>query len=146
MEINKIVNTSSVPAGKKAAASLSPSVSFAELAASQREKLRNERLRQLADEIEQQGKKLAESRTVDDLRRYKQLVKQLLDEAVNHGLKLTEQYGFHWSGRSRVYHIVKTVDQKLLDVTNAVLEQERPRIDLLQALGEIQGLIVNLYT
>lgn len=65
---------------------------------------------------------------------------------MNHGLKLTEQYGFHWSGRSRVYHIVKTIDQKLLDVTNAVLEQERPRIDLLQTLGEIQGLIVNLYT
>ncbi|MEB3751028.1 YaaR family protein [Geobacillus sp. FSL W8-0032] len=146
MEINKIANTPSVPIGKKAAASFSPSVSFAELTAKEQEKLRNERLKQLADEIEQQGQKLAKSRTVDDLRRYKQLVKQLLDEAVNHGLKLTEQYGFHWSGRSRVYQIVKTIDQKLLDVTNAVLEQERPRMDLLQTLGEIQGLIINLYT
>ncbi|WP_044736551.1 YaaR family protein [Geobacillus kaustophilus] len=146
MEINKIANSPSVSTGKKAAASFSPSVSFAELTAKEQEKLRNERLRQLADEIEQQGKKLAESRAVDDLRRYKQLVRQLLDEAVNHGLKLTEQYGFHWSGRSRIYHIVKTIDQKLLGVANAVLEQERPRIDLLKTLGEIQGLIVNLYT
>lgn len=56
MEINKIANTPSVPIGKKAAASFSPSVSFAELTAKEQEKLRNERLRQLADEIEQQGK------------------------------------------------------------------------------------------
>ncbi|ALF08766.1 YaaR family protein [Parageobacillus thermoglucosidasius] len=145
MEIRKITNANMVNVSKKEAA-VSPSVSFAEVVAKQNEELALERFRQLAKEIEEQGKKLAESRSVEDLRKYKRLVKKLLDDAVQNGLRLSEQHGFNWSGRSRLYKMVKEVDKKLIDLTNAVLQKEKQGIDLLGTIGEIQGLIINIYT
>ncbi|WMT19810.1 YaaR family protein [Parageobacillus toebii] len=144
MEIQKITKANMMNVSKKEAASAS--VSFAEVVAKQNEELALERFQQLAKEIEEQGKVLAESRSVEELRKYKKLVKTLLDDVIKNGLQLSEQHGFNWSGRSRLYKIVKEVDKKLIDLTNAVLQKEKQGIDLLSTIGEIQGLIINIYT
>lgn len=145
MEIQKITKANMVNVSKKEATA-SASVSFAEVVARQNEELALERFQQLAKEIEEQGKVLAESRSVEELRKYKKLVKTLLDDVIKNGLQLSEQHGFNWSGRSRLYKIVKEVDKKLIDLTNAVLQKEKQGIDLLSTIGEIQGLIINIYT
>jgi uncharacterized protein len=145
VEIQKITKTNMMNISKKEATA-SASVSFAEVVAKKNEELALERFQQLAKEIEEQGKILAESRSVEDLRKYKKLVKKLLDDVVKNGLQLSEQHGFNWSGRSRLYKIVKEVDKKLIDLTNAVLQKEKQGIDLLGTIGEIQGLIINIYT
>jgi uncharacterized protein len=144
VEIQKITKANMMNVSKKEAASAS--VSFAEVVAKQNEELALERFQQLAKEIEEQGKILAESRSVEELRKYKKLVKTLLDDVIKNGLQLSEQHGFNWSGRSRLYKIVKEVDRKLIDLTNAVLQKEKQGIDLLSTIGEIQGLIINIYT
>jgi uncharacterized protein len=145
VEIQKITKANMMNVSKKEATA-SASVSFAEVVAKQNEELALERFQQLAKEIEEQGKVLAESRSVEELRKYKKLVKTLLDDVVKNGLQLSEQHGFNWSGRSRLYKIVKEVDRKLIDLTNAVLQKEKQGIDLLSTIGEIQGLIINIYT
>lgn len=145
MEIQKITKANMVNVSKKEATA-SASVSFAEVVARQNEELALERFQQLAKEIEEQGKVLAESRSVEELRKYKKLVKTLLDDVIKNGLQLSEQHGFNWIGRSRLYKIVKEVDKKLIDLTNAVLQKEKQGIDLLSTIGEIQGLIINIYT
>ncbi|QSB49465.1 YaaR family protein [Parageobacillus toebii] len=145
MEIQKITKANMMNVSKKEATA-SASVSFAEVVARQNEELALERFQQLAKEIEEQGKVLAESRSVEELRKYKKLVKTLLDDVIKNGLQLSEQHGFNWSGRSRLYKIVKEVDKKLIDLTNAVLQKEKQGIDLLSTIGEIQGLIINIYT
>jgi uncharacterized protein len=145
VEIQKITKANVMNVSKKEAAT-SASVSFAKVVAKQNEELALERFQQLAKEIEEQGKVLAESRSVEELRKYKKLVKTLLDDVVKNGLQLSEQHGFNWSGRSRLYKIVKEVDRKLIDLTNAVLQKEKQGIDLLSTIGEIQGLIINIYT
>jgi uncharacterized protein len=145
VEIQKVTKVNMMNVSKKEATA-SASVSFAEVVAKQKEGLALERLQQLAKEIEEQGKILAESRSVEDLRKYKKLVKKLLDDVVKNGLQLSEHHGFNWSGRSRLYKIVKEVDKRLIDLTNAVLQKEKQGIDLLSTIGEIQGLIINIYT
>jgi uncharacterized protein len=145
VEIQKVTKANMINVSKKEATA-SASVSFAEVVAKQNEELALERFQQLAKEIEEQGKILAESRSVEDLRKYKKLVKKLLDDVVKNGLQLSEQHGFNWSGRSRLYKIVKEVDKRLIDLTNAVLQKEKHGIDLLSTIGEIQGLIINIYT
>jgi uncharacterized protein len=145
VEIQKITKANMMNVSKKEATA-SASVSFAEVVAKQNEELALERFQQLAKEIEEQGKVLAESRSVEELRKYKKLVKTLLDDVIKNGLQLSEQHGFNWSGRSRLYKIVKEVDKKLIDLTNAVLQKEKQGIDLLSTIGEIQGLIINIYT
>jgi uncharacterized protein len=145
VEIQKVTKANMINVSKKEATA-SASVSFAEVVAKQNEKLALEWFQQFAKEIEEQGKILAESRSVEDLRKYKKLVKKLLDDVVKNGLQLSEQHGFNWSGRSRLYKIVKEVDKRLIDLTNAVLQKEKQGIDLLSTIGEIQGLIINIYT
>jgi uncharacterized protein len=145
VEIQKVTKANVVKTSRKEATA-SASVSFAEVMHKRNEELVLERFQQLAKEIEEQGKILAESRSVEDLRKYKKLVKTLLDDAVKNGLQLSEQRGFNWSGRSRLYKIVKEVDKKLIDLTNAVLQKEKEGINLLSTIGEIQGLIINIYT
>lgn len=122
------------------------SVSFTEVMHKKKRDVLFERFQTMAQEIEAQGKNLAESQTIEDLKKYKKLVKQFLDDAVKNGLQLEEQRGFSRGGRTRIYKIVKEVDKKLIDLTNAVLQKEQKGLDLLGLIGEIQGLIINIYT
>ncbi|MDQ0256207.1 uncharacterized protein YaaR (DUF327 family) [Evansella vedderi] len=120
-------------------------VSFQEIMQKGRENQAYERLGQLLQKIDDQGKALAESRTVEELRKYKQLVKEFMDDAIKLGLSLEEQKGFNRRGRTKVYKIVKEVDRKLLDLTDAVLKEQRKGLDILNMVGEIKGLLVNIY-
>ncbi|WP_027409280.1 YaaR family protein [Anoxybacteroides tepidamans] len=145
MEVQKVTKTNMIKTSQKENVT-SSSVSFAEVMAKKQEDFIYERFQELVKQIEDQGKVLAESRSVEDLRKYKKLVKTLLDDAVQNGMKLTEQRGFSWNGRQRLYKIVKEVDRKLIDLTNQILQKEQDGINLLSTIGEIQGLIINIYT
>ncbi|RAK19921.1 hypothetical protein B0I26_105103 [Anoxybacillus vitaminiphilus] len=145
MEVQKVTKANVANVSRKEETAME-SVSFTELMAKKRNDIVWERVQQQVKEIEEQGKKLAESRTVEDLKKYKKLVKQFLDDAVKNGLQLEQQRGFSRGGRSRIYKIVKEVDQKLIELTNAVLQKEQKGLDLLSLVGEIQGLIINIYT
>jgi uncharacterized protein YaaR (DUF327 family) len=120
-------------------------VMFSELMSKGRDQMNVERLNKLVQEIEEQGKILAESRTVGDLRKFKSLVKSFMEEAVQHGLRLEERQGFNRRGRSRVYKIVTEVDKKLLELTDAVLKKQEIGINILERVGEIKGLLINMY-
>ncbi|RFU69339.1 DUF327 family protein [Peribacillus saganii] len=105
-----------------------------------------ERLTKKMNEIEEQGKKLVESNTVENLRKYKKMVKDFLDDAIKNGLNLQERRGFNQRGSSKIYKLVKEVDKKLIDLTNEVLAKEKKGLDILGIVGEIKGLLINIYT
>ena len=48
--------------------------------------------------------------------------------------------------RLKVYKLVKEVDTKLVDLTNDILQKEKDSLNLLKRVGEIQGLLINMYT
>ncbi|MFA9556021.1 YaaR family protein [Evansella sp. AB-rgal1] len=120
-------------------------VSFQEIMQKGRDNQAYERLGVLLGKIEDQGKILGESRTIDELRKYKQLVKDFMDDAVKLGLSLEEQKGFNRRGRTKVYKIVREVDRKLLDLTDAIIKEQKKGLDILNMVGEIQGLLINIY-
>lgn len=120
-------------------------VSFQEVIGKQRDERAYARLSQLMQKIDDQGNLLAQSRTVEELRKYKELVKEFMEDAVEFGLQLEEQRGFNRRGRTKIYKIVREVDRKLLDLTDAVLEKQKKGLDVLTMVGEIKGLLVNLY-
>lgn len=122
------------------------SISFQEVMAKGRQQTVYEKLTKMVAEIEEQGKVLAEHRTIDELRKYKKMVKEFMEEAVNNGLQLEEQRGFNRRGRTKIYKIVKEVDKKLIDLANDVLNKEKSTLDILRSVGEIQGLLINIYT
>jgi hypothetical protein len=107
-------------------------------------KVRSETLDSLMQEIDRVGERLTEERTLSLLGRYKRLVKQFLEEAVHHGLAWTSQES-RSQGRFKVHHLIKRVDDHLLEMTDALLENEEGHLKLLALVGEIKGLLVELY-
>ncbi len=122
------------------------SISFQEVISKNRQQVLYDKFNKMVQDIEDQGKALSEKRTVDELRKYKKLVKSFLEEAVQNGLQLEEQRGFNRRGRTKIYKIVKEVDKKLIDLTNTVLDKEKKGLDILNQVGEIKGLLINIYT
>lgn len=122
------------------------SVSFNTLLDKKQADLTIKSFQQKMQEIENQGSKLAESRTIENLRKYKKLVKDFMRDVVNNGLQLKEQRSFNQFGSSRTYKLVKEIDQKLVELTNVVVDKEQKGIDLLGMVGEIKGMLINFYT
>jgi uncharacterized protein len=118
---------------------------FSEIMTQGRNQLTYEKLQKLMVKIEDQGKILAESRTVDEFRKFKSLIKEFMDDAVKYGLSLEERRGFNRRGRSKIYKVVQEVDKKLLDLTNAVIKQQEDSLQILDRIGEIKGLLINIY-
>ena len=145
MEVNRVSKTGVNKIEKKESIP-TESISFTEVMGKKREEVLYAKMTKMMQNIEDQGKILSTSQTVEDLKKYKKLVKEFLDDAVNNGLKLEEQRGFNRRGRTKVYKIVKEVDSKLINLTNAVLDKEKNGLKILNMVGEIQGLIINMYT
>ncbi|RAT99568.1 YaaR family protein [Brevibacillus sp. Leaf182] len=109
------------------------------------ERMSQEKLTRLLTDIDRQGQILARSRAVRDFYAYKNLVKQFMEEAVKFGIALDDRRGMNRRGRSRLYKIVKEVDAELLKLTDELLSEQAPTIDLLARIGEIRGMLINLY-
>lgn len=120
--------------------------SFNKIVQSQTHQLKQQEIKHLMKEITLQGDKLARFRSFPDLVKFKRLVKGFLKETVYNGLELEKSHNFSMEGHSQELMIVKAVDEKLIELTEEVMNNEKKTVDLLGLIGEIKGLLVNLYT
>jgi hypothetical protein len=146
MKINQDIrlNTDKIRSDQKTAANTS--LKFNELVQKQDQKMQIGQLQNLLKDIESAGERLARSRTFKDLSKYKTLVKRFVKEAVDFGMDLKQSHSWNQYGQGRSLKIVETIDEKLVEITEGVLEKEGNSIDLLGKIGEIKGLLINLYT
>jgi uncharacterized protein len=122
------------------------SIAFQEMMKKQRTSITFDRLNQRMKEIEDQGKKLVNNQTVENLRKYKKMIKDFMDESIKNGLQLDQHRGFNQRGSTKVYTLVKQVDKKLVELTDTVLDKEQKGLSILSLVGEIEGLLINIYT
>nr|WP_268254891.1 YaaR family protein [Bacillus zhangzhouensis] len=122
------------------------SASFKASMETQSGKMRLEQLTVMLSDIEVFGKKLTKSRNLKDLARFKGLVKRFVKETVDNGLNIETSRSFDLYGNTRTLALVKALDEKLIELTEDMMDQEKPSIDLLERIGEIKGLLINLYT
>jgi uncharacterized protein YaaR (DUF327 family) len=110
----------------------------------QDEKITIEQLSRMAEQIKLQGDRLTRSMTVRGLRMYKQLVKQFLEETARRGVGMKETKGWDRRGRTRRYKLLDEVDSHLLAMADELVGSEQGRLELLQRIGEIRGLLINI--
>lgn len=120
-------------------------IQFGDLVRGHEQRMSQERLTQLLNDIDKQGQILSRSRSIRDFYLYKNLVKKFMEEAVRFGIALEDRRGMNRRGRSRLYKIIKEVDEQLLKLADELISEQAPMIDLLQRIGEIRGLLINLY-
>lgn len=99
----------------------------------------------LISDIEQQGKRVSVSRTFKDLARFKSLIKSFVEEAVDNGLDVEQERGWNMEGYARTLSTVQEIDTKIIELTQMVLDKQRNSLDILEKIGEIKGLLINLY-
>lgn len=122
------------------------SKTFQNIVQSQSSKVKQQEIRELMSQIETQGDKLARFRSFPDLVKFKRLIKRFLEKTTNEGLGLKKFHHFDLSGQSQQLAIVEKIDEKLVELTEELMGQEKKTVDLLGVIGEIKGLMINLYT
>lgn len=118
---------------------------FSDFLQQQEERASQEHLKQLWKKIDLQGERLAKSMTVRELRQYKILVKQFLEATVRKGVGLKETRGTDRRGRTKRYKILEEIDKQLLEMAEDLLKDEQGRMQILQQLGEVRGMLINYF-
>lgn len=119
---------------------------FGQMVQKQESRLHGEQITRLLGDISSAGDRLARSRNLRDMAKFKMLVKRFLKESVETGLGLKQSHTWNQYGEGRRLKIVETIDQKLIELAEQLLQDEESSMDLLAKIGEIKGLLVNLYT
>jgi len=121
-------------------------VNFQQFVVKQNEKLQAEQFSSLMKHIDDTGNRLSKSQNLRDLAKFKSLVKQFVKEAVNYGLQLKKDQSWDQFGQGKDLNIVKVIDEKLVSLTEEVMQKESSHLSLLHKIGEIKGMLINLYT
>ena len=103
-----------------------------------------ERLKNLMTDITVQGKKLADHMDVRDMKKYRTLIKDFINEVVTNSHEFSRENFLDRRGRHRVYGIIKLVNKEVDNLAQELLKQEKDHIKILDITGEIQGLLLDI--
>lgn len=100
----------------------------------------------MMDDITQQGYKLGKRMDVRDMKLYRKLIKEFMNEIAGHSHKFSRENFLDKKGRHRVYGIVKQVNETLDELAAELLKDEKDHIAILSKIDEIRGLLLDIFT
>ena len=80
------------------------------------------------------------------MKHYRGLVKEFLNEVVSRSHAFSRENFLDRRGRHRVYGIIRLVDEKLDELAQELVKDERDTISILAKVGEIRGLLLDIFT
>lgn len=104
------------------------------------------RLNGLMEEITMQGERLSKKRDIRDMKKYRGLIKEFLNEIVNRSHEFSRENFLDRRGRHRVYGIVRLIDEKLDELAQELVKDEKDNLAILAKIGEIRGLLLDIFT
>ena len=104
------------------------------------------RLNALMEEITMQGDKLAKNREIRDMKKYRGLIKDFMNEIINRSHQFSRENFLDRRGRHRVYGIIRMVDQTLDELAQELVKDEKDNLAILAKIGEIRGLLLDIFT
>ena len=137
-QISQIADTSKVVEGDGSFKfTLASAISDAELQA---------KVDALLKDITVQGELIAKHMDIRDLKRYRGLIKDFLNEVVYRSHKFSRENFLDRRGRHRVYGIIRLIDENLDALAEELVADEQDHLAILARIGEIQGLILDIFT
>ena len=103
-----------------------------------------QKLNGLMEQITAQGEKISKHMDIKDMKQYRSLVKEFLNEVVSRSHEFSRENFLDRRGRHRVYGIVKLVDKNLDELAGELVKDEKDNINILGKIGEIQGLLLDI--
>ena len=100
----------------------------------------------LMEDITAQGNRIAQHMDIRDMKKYRGLIKEFLNEVVYRSHKFSRENFLDRRGRHRVYGIIRLIDQNLDELAGELVEDEKDHISILSKIGEIEGLLLDIFT
>ena len=97
-------------------------------------------------DITTQGERIARHMDIRDLKRYRGLVKEFLNEVVYRSHKFSRENFLDRRGRHRVYGIIRKIDENLDALAEELVADEKDHLAILSRIGEIEGLLLDIFT
>ena len=100
----------------------------------------------LLNDITAQGNRLAQHMDVRDMKHYRELIRNFLNEVVYRSHKFSRENFLDRQGRHRVYGLIRLLDSNLDELAQELVKDEQDHIAILSKIGEIQGLLLDILT
>ena len=144
VKVNNIPQVTQVPDTQKVAAgdgsfkfTLSSAITDAELQA---------KVDALMEDITAQGNRIAQHMGIRDMKKYRGLIKDFLNEVVYRSHKFSRENFLDRRGRHRVYGIIRLIDENLDQLATELVADESDHLKILNMIGEIEGLLLDIFT
>lgn len=105
-----------------------------------------EKLAILLEDITKEGKKIAKHMDVRDMKYYRSLIQEFMNEIVTRSHKFTRENFLDRRGRHRVYGMIKLVDENLDLLAAELMKEEKDHLLILGKIDEIRGLLLDILT
>ncbi len=143
VKINAVPITQSMEATTKKEIPTDGDFKFTLLSKIEAGELQN-KLNTMIQEIGVQGDKIAKHMDIKDMKKYRELIKDFMNEVVTHSHKFSRENFLDKRGRHRVYGIVKLVDKNVDELAQELLKDEKNHLGILGKIDEIRGLLLDL--
>ena len=100
----------------------------------------------LMEDITAQGNRIAQHMDIRDMKKYRGLIKDFLNEVVYRSHKFSRENFLDRRGRHSVYGIIKLIDENLDQLATELVSDEMDHLKILNAIGEIEGLLLDIFT
>ena len=107
---------------------------------------RQAKVDELLSDITAQGNRLAEHMDIRDMKKYRGLIKDFLNEVVYRSHRFSRENFLDRRGRHRVYGIIRLIDKNLDELAGELVADEKDHISILDRIGEIKGLLLDILT
>lgn len=139
MEISRVGRTSSVPSEKK---NVSVKKDFSQSFNSQMDKKSEQQLKEMFDNIKKKGNRLAITKCHVDVKAYKKMIKEYLESVLNYMYGVKKDISF-W--QTQYFITVDTIDQKLDELTQMMMSEQKENLNVAATIDDISGLLVDIY-
>lgn len=104
------------------------------------------RLGSLMEEITEQGERIAKKKDIKDMRKYRSLIKDFMNEIISRSHSFSRENFLDRRGRHRVYGIIRLVDENLDELAKELMKEQKDNLTILEKIGDIRGLILDIFT
>ncbi len=100
----------------------------------------------MMNEISDYGRKMSKRTDIRDMKHYRMLIKEFLNEVVYRSHSFSRENFLDRRGRHRVYGIVRLIDRNLDELAQELLKEEKDNIKILNLIGDIEGMLLDILT
>lgn len=107
-----------------------------------RDRKNEEDLKRMLEDIKKKGNRLTITKCYADVKAYKNMIKEYLSSVLSAMYNIKKDISF-W--QTQYFMTVDTIDQKLQELTDMLLSEQKENLDIASTIDDITGLMVDIY-